>query len=68
MSRFRVFRQADEASEPEPINTGNTISGSFGCQGCSEIVNEATYDAIEGIATWTCSQGHTSRIAGFFIC
>lgn len=60
--KFDEFiKQAQTQQKPE----GVIIDGTFGCQRCSESVDEAEYFPVEKFLRWKCSQGHLSYIEDF---
>lgn len=48
--------------KPEPVYNAELVKlgGIRGCNKCEEDVVGATWNPLEKIMTWTCSQGHNS--------
>lgn len=59
---FDQFVGADKTVEPE---VGVEIDGTFNCQSCSEVVDEALYDMQRRVLKWSCPEGHVSYIKDF---
>lgn len=43
-------------------SSGISMEGSFSCQTCNEVSNEAKYNREKGTITWQCSNRHVSSI------
>lgn len=39
-----------------------TMDGSFSCQTCNDVSNEAQFDKNAGVISWTCSNNHESKV------
>jgi len=39
------------------------VEGTYGCQECPMFVTHAYFNEDEGTMTWTCKDGHESRIS-----
>jgi hypothetical protein len=63
MSKFEEFMQSQSQS-PHP---GIPIDGSFQCQVCFEMVDEAEYFPTRRWLKWTCSESHLSYIEDFML-
>lgn len=47
----------------KPVSDGSmTMDGSFSCQTCNEVSDEAQFDKNAGVITWTCSNNHNSKV------
>lgn len=57
-----LSKKAEEA-KPE----GTVIYGTFGCQSCFDMVDEAEYFQIEKILRWKCQSGHISYIENWVL-
>ena len=49
----------DEKSSSESV----LMEGSFSCQTCSIVSNEAKFDQSAGTITWTCENNHVSKVS-----
>jgi hypothetical protein len=38
------------------------MGGAFTCQTCNKVVSEAEYNRSEYFITWTCPDGHVSKV------
>jgi cytochrome c peroxidase len=45
-------------------NNDNSMSmdGSFSCQTCNDVSDEAQFDRNAGVITWTCKNNHLSKV------
>jgi len=46
----------------EPEMTGEHVGGSFACQECGEVTNEALLNFDEQLLKWVCSKKHVSQV------
>lgn len=48
-------------SEPE-LGTGEWVGGSFACQECGEVIDQALLNYDEKLLKWVCSKKHSSQV------
>ena len=44
------------------IGSGEWVGGSFSCQECGEVTNEALLNYDEKLLKWVCSNKHASQV------
>lgn len=63
MSKFEEFI----GNHNQKIQPGIPIDGSFSCQMCFEVVDEAEYFPTRRLLKWVCSEEHLSYVEDFML-
>ena len=63
MSKFEEFMQSQQTK----LEPGVPVEGSFQCQICYEIVDEAEYFPTRRLLKWVCEDKHISYIEDFML-
>lgn len=54
------------SKKPASVNKSDdsvTMNGSFSCQTCNAVSDEAEFDRNAGAITWTCVNNHVSKVS-----
>lgn len=57
------FSKTEDVEEIEFID----LPGTFQCQVCDKICDDAKYGPMSKVLTWKCEDGHKSFIEGFML-
>lgn len=59
---INIYEKGPE--ESKEVN-GFIVDGSFTCDTCGEVSDEALYETGKNLLTWKCSNNHVSAANGF---
>jgi hypothetical protein len=61
MAKIEDLISKKSKKEKPSVNT-MTMEGSFSCQTCSVVSDEAEFDKSAGTIIWTCENNHISKV------